>query len=267
MNGASTDTPSTTTATLTTVQHIDAVDAFARTLYLRTKQIPSPAFDDVALAVRQLHLSLRHLRFEAADKESLLNQPDAPVYARQLQPIVQDCEFALKQLEAVLERHDAAPDRASIDALSDRIASVRAKIAHEEMSVAMFLDTVQLRPQHAPAAPLQQDDVSLDTIQQKVDAIATRLFSRPSNSSFSAGDDTLWQDFKSELEKEGFSPQVLHQHKVRPLALPHQHLHAASRSMRLTPVPGYPARLHSSARGPFPPSRISSTNHAGTFGI
>ena len=61
-----------------------------------------------------------------------------------------------------------------------------------------------------------QDEVGLDAIQQKVDAIATRLFSRPSNTSFSAGDDTLWQDFKSELEKEGFSPQVLHKHKVPP---------------------------------------------------
>ncbi len=229
MNGASTDTPSSAnTATLTTVQHIDAVDAFARTLYLRTKQVPPPAFDEVSLAVRQLHLSLRHLRVEAADKESLLYQPDSPVYARQLQSIVQDCEFALKQLEAVLDRHYAAPDRASIDALGDRIASVRAKIAHEEMNVAMFLDTVQLRPQHAPAAPLQQDDVSLDAIQQKVDAIATRLFSRPSNASFSAGDETLWQDFKSELEKEGFSPQVLHQHKVRCPTPTRPHLHGTA---------------------------------------
>ena len=208
MNGSSTTTP--------TVQHIDAVDAFARTLYLRTKQIPPPAFEDVALAVRQLHISLRHLRVEAADKDSPLNQPESPVYARQLQPIVQDCEFALKQLETVLERHDAAPDRKSANALADRIASVRAKVAHEEMNVAMFLDTVQLRPSQTPTAPVHQDEVGLDAIQQKVDAIATRLFSRPSNTSFSAGDDTLWQDFKSELEKEGFSPQVLHKHKVRP---------------------------------------------------
>lgn len=201
----------------THLEHIDAADAFARTLFLRAKSCPSPLFAGVAAAVRQLHLALRHLRVEAADPDSLLRRADAPVYTRQLRPLVQDCSFALKQLEAVLENHDVARGRET-SGLADRVAAVRSRLATQTASIDMFLDTVQL---HNPASnapelvPLDSSDANLEIIKDKVDDIATRLFRRRDTEGSIVDDqDDKWRDFKSELETEGFSPRVLQQHKV-----------------------------------------------------
>lgn len=201
-----------------TALRIDAVDAFARTLYLRTKQVPPPTFDDAAVAVRQMHISLRHLRVEAGHPTSLLNKPDSSAaYSRQLQPIVEDCEFALKQLETVLERFDKASGGAEVSALKDRIASVTAKIAKEEMNVAFFLDTVQVRQKpESPDKDLETtpDTEVLDDIKYEVDSMASRLFSRHSGV-LDNDSDALWREFRTELEREGFTPEELETHKVR----------------------------------------------------
>lgn len=207
----------------TTVEHIDAVDAFARNLYLRLKQIPScnadPPLDDVALAVRQLHLALRHLRVEAADKDSPLNRPDsAAVHGRQLESLVEDCSFQLRQLDAALATIDIYEGSSSADARAERLGNLRAKIANEKTSVDMFLDTIQLRnPADQPAGIVDGSQSGLENIKDKVDAIANRLFAQrignTNGTSLSNDEDRLWLEFKSELEKEGFSPQVLRRHK------------------------------------------------------
>lgn len=206
----------------TTVEHIDAVDAFARNLYLRLKQSPSsnadPPLDDVALAVRHLHLALRHLRVEAADRDSLLNRPDsAALHARQLESIVEDCGFHLRQLDTALATIDIY-EGSSSEARAERLGNLRAKIANEKTSVDMFLDTVQLRnPADRPAGLVDGSQTGLENIKDKVDAIANRLFAQRSGNANGASltddEDKLWQEFKSELEKEGFSPQVLRRHK------------------------------------------------------
>lgn len=195
------------------LQHIDAVDAFARTLFLRAQQHPSRPLSDIALAVRQLHLALRHLRLEAADPDSLLNQaPDSTVYARQVQPIIHNCDFALKQLETVLDRCDASAARQP-DHLADRVAAVRSRLESEKLALDMLLDTVQL---HSPANPTSNhaNQAGLDHVKDKLDDIAAKLFAYRDPGATVGDEDRLWQDFKSELEKEGFSPEVLHQHKV-----------------------------------------------------
>ncbi len=200
-----------------TLEHIDAVDAFARTLFIRAKQYPNPSLSDVSTAVRHLHLALRHLRVEAADPDSLLNRgTDSSVYTRQIQPIVQDSDFALKQLETVLDKYDANGGR-EVDGMADRLATVRSRLVNERTTVDMFLDTVQLHnpANKPPCNTMQRSDASLEGIKDKVDKIATKLFSRRDSTGMADDEDRLWQEFKSELEKEGFSPDVLRQHKVR----------------------------------------------------
>ncbi|EFY92345.1 hypothetical protein J3458_000960 [Metarhizium acridum] len=197
------------------LEHIDAVDAFARTLFVRVENHPSPLFTEVGASVRRLHLALRHLRVEAADPDSLLRSADASVYARQLRPIVEDCDFALKQLKTILEKFDGAGGRET-DGLVDRIAAVRSRLANETTSVDMFLDTVQLNnpANNAPEVVPQGSDSNLENIKDKVDNIAARLFRRwNANSGIMNDEDSMWQEFKSELEMEGFSPHILHQHK------------------------------------------------------
>lgn len=178
---------------LSVEQHIDAVDAFARTLFLRARDY-SPS---VANAVQQLHIALRHLRVEAADPDSPLSGGS---YTQQVAPIVDDCGAALRQLE------DALEDGRRGDQIAGRVRGLRERIDG-------FLDAVQLQSR-ATIPPAAQDPSSLEGIKDKVDKVAQRVFSRR-DSGFPEDEDSLWREFKTELEEEGFSPEVLKKHKVR----------------------------------------------------
>lgn len=196
-------------------ERIDAVDAFARTIYVRAKQCSSPIFSDVAPAVRQLHLALRYLRVEITDGESALNSPDGAVYTRQLQPIVEDCDFALKQIDTVLEKYGSNLGSKLDPEVVTRIDSVTCRLVQEKTNVDMFLDTIQLHnPCNNTETMVQEDQAGLDDIKLKVDTVAARLFSRR-EAGLTNDEGRLWKEFKAELEKEGFSPEVLRKHKVR----------------------------------------------------
>jgi hypothetical protein len=206
----------------TSVAQIDAVDASARQLYQRAKTA-GPSFQDIATVVRRLHAVLKHLKVEAEDTDSLLNSESSSVYARQLTPILEDCDFTLKQLDTILEKYGdgsissaGGGDSATANRERDMIAIIRTKLANQKNNIDMFLDTVQL---HNPskAHNVVVDDGSnanLDSIKDKVDAIASRLYQRR-DSGFSEEDEDLWQQFQVELEKEGFSKEVLRKNKVR----------------------------------------------------
>ncbi|CAM1509864.1 Fc.00g001990.m01.CDS01 [Cosmosporella sp. VM-42] len=197
----------------TAVEHIDAVDAFARNLYLRAKQ-SGPPFDGISGTIRNLHLALRHLRVEAADPDSLLNRTDVSVYARQLKPMVEDCDFALKQLVTVLDKYGDGKPADDERVRAERVAAIRSKLVNEKTNVDLFLDTVQLHnPANKPDRVVDGSQGSLEGIKDKVDVIASRLFQRRDGSGFAEDEDGLWQEFKAELEKEGFAPQVLKKHK------------------------------------------------------
>ncbi|KAG4263209.1 hypothetical protein FPRO04_05686 [Fusarium proliferatum] len=201
-----------------TVQRIDALDAFARTLYLRAKQSGLP-FTDVATAVRNLHIALRHLRIEAADQDSVLSNVQASsssssVYSRQLEPLVDDCEFTLGQLERHLDKYgDGRAVMPEDERQRDQELSViKHKLAGDKTSVEMFLDAVQLHAENRPTRVVE-GQAGLERIKDVVDEIATKLFRNRNEGSFTEDEDGLWREFKVELEDQGFSPQVLRKHK------------------------------------------------------
>lgn len=181
-------------------QHIDTVDAYARTLYIRTRQ--NPSLSDIGDAVHQIHVALRHLRVEAADPDSLLANPES-IYSRQLRPLVDSCSNTLGQLEDALESGSG-------------LSTARSRLRGEKASIDGFLDAVQLQKSKAVVPVIvNTDQSSLERIKDKVDDVAKRVFSRR-DSGFADDEDRVWKEFKAELEKEGFSPTVLKQHKVRP---------------------------------------------------
>ncbi|TLD30675.1 hypothetical protein PspLS_02295 [Pyricularia sp. CBS 133598] len=217
----------------TSVESIQTADSLARALYRRAR-LSGPDFSDIATVVRSLHTCLKHLRVEAEDPDSLLNttQQEHSVYARQLGPIVEDCDFTLKQLDTILEKYggssadtpsEEGPHRdgyivGTADSREkDMIALIRTKLANQKTNIDIFLDTVQL---HNPAKARQQfvdnpQSQQLDSIKDKVDAIAARL-ARRRVAHISAGDmeeEELWQQFSTELEREGFSSEVLMRNK------------------------------------------------------
>jgi len=92
---------------------IESVDAFARQLYRRARDAGTDSVD-LAIAIRNLHTALKHLEAEAQDRDSPLYAQANPaassviqnsVYARQLRSLVEDCDFALKQANTVLEKY------------------------------------------------------------------------------------------------------------------------------------------------------------------
>jgi hypothetical protein len=195
------------------VQHIDAVDAFARTLYVRTTQSTVPSLStDASQAVRNLHHALRDLRIEAADPDSRLNASESSAYSKQLNSIIKDSQTTLKQLELVLDLNSRGGGPYA-DGAAEGIAAVQTKLVHQKTVTDAFLDLVQMSstpPSSGRRGP------GLEYIKEKVDSIGRKLFRRDSTSSNkpSGGDDKLWKKFKAELVKEGFSSKVLDEHEV-----------------------------------------------------
>ena len=231
--------------TTTSPLSIESLDAFARQLYRRARSA-GPTFANLAATLRSLHTVVRHLRAEAEDPDSLLNSParhggpDSSPHGRQLSRIIEDCDFTLKQLETILERYRSSGDPnhghpdfippggpgpskngAHVDSQErDMVTLIQSKLASQKTDIDLFLDTVQL---HNPARPRGLAEPAsyqqLDAIKDKVDEIGARLFQgRASTGSDDESDDELWQQFHFELEKSGFSSDVLHRNKVSPSA-------------------------------------------------
>lgn len=229
----------------TTAASIRVVADAAHSLHERAR-ISGPDFEEVAPVVKNLETVLKHLRVEAEDPDSLLNtqQQETSVYARQLTPIIEDCDFTLKQLSTIFEKfghsddarnsngpapyHPAPPPFTSSSASSssshhpskdgadgqgkDMIALIRTKLANQRSNLEMFLDTVQL---HNPAKQRMPPPITgdqMEKIKDKVDEVAGRLFRRARRGG--EDDEDLWRQFCHELEKEGFAGQVLRQNKV-----------------------------------------------------
>jgi hypothetical protein len=200
---------------------IDKVDTFAKQLCRRTRTA-GVDFADVATVVRSVHTVLKHLKAEVEDPGSLLNTDQSPVYTRQMTPMVEDCEFTLKQLDTLLERYGASGSGSEGDGHDQRplggrerdmIALVRTKLANQKLNLDMFLDTVQLHNPSKSRHMVDTSNESLEPIKDKVDVIAARITQRR-NSSFCENDDELWLQFRDELEKEGFSKDVLRKNQV-----------------------------------------------------
>ncbi|KAF5516115.1 hypothetical protein CGCS363_v001935 [Colletotrichum siamense] len=189
--------------------NLGALDDFARDLFRHAKSA-GPEFADIAIAVRRLHGVLKHLKVEAEDPDSLLNSHDAAVYNRQLAPLVEDCDFNLQQLETILKKYG------DVDRLEERerdmINMIRTKLANQKTSIDMFLDTIQLQNPTKAQRIVNEQGGNLDNIKDKVDAIAARLFARR-HSGVGDDDEDLWQQFRTELEREGFSKEVLRKNK------------------------------------------------------
>lgn len=202
---------------------VDRVDAYARQIFRRARNAGHD-FADVSVVVRQLHTVLKHLKAETEDAGSLLNSSDGSIYARQATPIVQDCDFTLKQLEVILDRHGASASGSDDDGgrhaapLETReltkIGLIRTKLANQKLNLDMFLDTVQLHNPATSRPVVDTENANLDSIKDKVDAIAARIFQREGSNASGGAEDELWLQFRNELEKAGFSREVLRRNQV-----------------------------------------------------
>ncbi|KAK4187156.1 hypothetical protein QBC35DRAFT_241052 [Podospora australis] len=219
---------------------IESVDALVRQLYGRARTA-GPDFAQLSKAVRGLQTVLKHLHAEVRDPDSLLNQPGPSshegqygLFVKQLTVLVEGSDYVLKQVKAVLERYGGSSvghvigsgryarqegytteeDEDEGPATKARLIELtRKKLVSQKTEVNLFLDTVQLNnPSKSHRALQITNNPKADMIKDKVDAIALRLF-REKGSPTGEVEEELWQEFKAELEKEGFDPKVLGDNK------------------------------------------------------
>jgi len=205
---------------------IDSVDDFAEELYCRS-DAAGPDFVDLRTAIHNLQNAFNDLHAEARDPDSLINGHNG-AYLRRLTLLLEDSDVALKQANTLLEKYDSnKPNNANVIArenldLAEKakaIELVRTELVSQKLKIYNFLETVKI---HNPrfkgdqASEATDHDQRRETIQNKVDSVANRIFGRrrqgPPVSDDVQGDE-LWQEFQSELVKEGFDHEVLHKNK------------------------------------------------------
>lgn len=195
---------------------VEAVIASAQALYRRAKLF-GPEFAETAIALLGLKSVFGHLLVEIQDPGSLLNpqQQERGMYARQLASILEDSKLTLMQLETVFEEYGGHDSDKRIDSFSKAMMSlIRTKMANQETTIDIFLDTVQLHNPVESRMPAPEiDNRQLSIIKDKVDVIALRLFHQGNADDGDKGE-AIWQQFCKELIREGFSADVLQLNKV-----------------------------------------------------
>ncbi len=147
---------------------------------------------------------------------------DHELWDRKLAPIVKDCDSTLHQLDGLLQKYGRLSHNGGTGRIRpgskemDTLGAIRVKLINHNTSLTKFLDKIQLDYSNKPTPVLGIDDALLDTILDKVDAIAERMKKREggSKAGHNEGDREVWKQFRRELVAEGFSGEVLEQHKV-----------------------------------------------------
>lgn len=98
----------------------------------------------------------------------------------------------------------------------DALGSIRVKLLSHKTTLTLFLDTIQLHQSGKVERKLESHGGQLDAILDKVDNIASRMGHREGSimTSYEDDDKEVWKQFRRELVAEGFSSDVLRQHKV-----------------------------------------------------
>jgi hypothetical protein len=200
------------------------VVTFARRLYRQCKNAGGE-YLEISREVRGLHTVLKHLKYEVEAPESVLNR-DHSLYATELAPIIGDCDFTLRELDELLQKYDRLGREGGMGRLWDKVrfgsaemdqlGSIRMKLINHKTSITVFLDTIQLHESTRMSTVLDTQSGQLDTILDKVDNIAARMGQRAGTimTNYDDDDTEVWKQFRRELVQEGFSSDVLQQHKV-----------------------------------------------------
>ena len=204
------------------------VVTFCKALYRKCRDAGGE-YDEISREVRGLHTVLRHLKYEVEAPESPLNR-DNSIWGRQLAPIIGDCDFTLRQLDSLIQKYgrlsagNGSPSSPRIlwDKVRfgsnemDQLGGIRVKLISHKTSLTLFLDTIQLHESGKMATALDNHGGQLDIILDKVDNIAAKIGQRSGSlmTSYEDDDKQVWKQFRRELVAEGFSSDVLQQHKV-----------------------------------------------------
>lgn len=204
------------------------VVTFCKALYRKCRDAGGE-YDEISREVRGLHTVLRHLKYEVEAPESPLNR-DRSIWGRQLAPIIGDCDFTLRNLDELLAKYGRLANNGAGSPTTprilwdkmrfgsnemDQLGGIRVKLISHKTSLTLFLDTIQLHQSGKMATTLDNHGGQLDVILDKVDSIAERMTQKSGSvmTSYDDDDKEVWKQFRRELVAEGFSSDVLQQHK------------------------------------------------------
>ncbi|KAM3069530.1 hypothetical protein ACMFMG_005635 [Clarireedia jacksonii] len=204
------------------------VVTFCRDLY-RKCRAAGGEYDEISREVRGLHTVLKHLKCEVEASDSPLNK-DRSIWGKQLAPIIGDCDFTLRQLDELLLKYGRLASDAGMGSTGgrmlwdrmrfgsnemDQLGGIRVKLISHKTSLTLFLDTIQLHENGKMSKNLNLQGEQLDIILDKVDNIAAKMAQSAGSlmTSYEDDDKEVWKQFRRELVAEGFSSDVLQQHK------------------------------------------------------
>lgn len=196
---------------------------------VQNSRIACGAHDDLTREVTSLHVVLRRLQLEISKPGSLLSRTEDSRH-EELAQLSDDCRRILRVLERILEKYNAlSEEKRSVTKLWKRIqfgngemqdlADLRLKISAYTSALTLFLNLLGIGSQGRVESYLEEQGGELRQMRSSLNWITANLQAKADKSEGSvltnyAGDDKrVWKEFRRELVKEGFSSDILRQHK------------------------------------------------------
>lgn len=183
-------------------------------------------YDDLTREATSIHLVLGRLQHEIGISGSLISRE---WYSDELQSVAGGCEKILKKVDAILVKYNALNENErSVRKLwrSVRFGNgpmvdvehLRAKLAYYVSALTLLLNMTSTGTMGRVERKMDEAGGDLREIRLAVNGITAHLIAgnKAEGSIFTtySGDDkSVWREFRRELNREGFSSAVIHQHK------------------------------------------------------
>ena len=183
---------------------------------------------ELTCEITSLHVNLQRLERESTKVESPINRP-SDTCREDLAPIVKGCEKALDVLDRILEKYNALSDEErskgklwkAVRFGNGELANVkdlRLKIIYYTANLSLFLNMVSMGSMGVIEKQMYEAGGDLKEIRRAVNYITAHLISGANKegsvlTDYADDDKAVWRAFRSELVKEGFSSDVIREHK------------------------------------------------------
>ena len=178
--------------------------------------------------ITSLHVNLQRLERETAKSESPINRP-CDTCRQDLGPIVDGCRKALDVLNRILEKYNALSNEErskgrlwkAVRFGNGELANVRdlrLKLTYYTSNLSLFLNMVSMGSMGIVEKQMYEARGDLKDIRRAVNGITAQFMSGASKegsvlTDYAGDDKAVWREFRRELVKEGFSSDVIQEHK------------------------------------------------------
>ena len=183
---------------------------------------------ELTCEMTSLHVNLQRLQQETAKVESPINRP-SDTCRQDLAPIVNGCRRTLDVLDRILEKYNALSDGErskrklwkAVRFGNGELATVkdlRSKLIYYTGNLSLFLNMVSMCSMGIVEKQMCEAGGDLKEIRRAVNQITAHLMTGASKegsalTDYADDDKAVWRAFRRELIKEGFSSDVIREHK------------------------------------------------------